>query len=409
MGPFFRRLRRALRAKGAEVYKVNFCGGDALFYPTGAISYRGTLEEWPSFVGNLIDARQIDALMLFGDCRPHHALVTRLARARGLPVYVFEEGYLRPDFVTVELGGTNSFSSLPRDPEVYRRFSPHPATRVEPQRVRHVFRWAAIYASLYTLATFALRWRFPHYRHHRPLRPSRELVVWVRSGLRKLLYRWTERGLLSRLTAPDAPPFFLVPLQVHGDAQIRVHSDFQSVPTFIETVLASFARHAPPDRLLVFKHHPLDRGYTHYGRLIRDLAQAHGVADRTLYVHDLHLPRLLDAACGTVVVNSTVGLSSVHHGTPVHVMGRANYDLPGLSHQGTLDEFWSAPGEPDHALYRNFRAWLCAYNQANGNFYSPLPGCSDSAGLRWPPLFPAPSAGHDRADDEQPMSQTVSV
>src|SRR5690606_36243846 len=92
-----------------------------------------------------------------------------------------------------------------------------------------------------------------------------------------------------------------------------------------------------------------------------------------------------------------------------HVMGRANYDLPGLSHQGSLDEFWSAPGEPDHALYRNFRAWLCAYNQANGNFYSPLPGCSASAGLRWPPLFPAPSAGQDRADDEQPMPQTVSV
>ena len=71
-----------------------------------------------------------------------------------------------------------------------------------------------------------------------------------------------------RLTNKFAGRYFLVPLQVHNDAQIEKHSDYVSVENFIEEVTASFARHAPRGRLLVFKHHPMDRGYCDYAELI---------------------------------------------------------------------------------------------------------------------------------------------
>ena len=410
MGPFFRRLGGALRRRGATVYKINFCGGDELFYPVGATRFRGDAAQWPVFLDEFVDTHRIDTIMLFGDCRAHHVQAAALARSRGLRLYVFEEGYLRPDFVTVELGGANSYSSLPQDPEVYRRFSAHPSTRRRPKRVRHAFGWAALYASLYAAATFVMKSRFPCYRHHRSLDPRREFRVWSRSALRKVVYRWKERRVLRRLTAPGAPGFYLVPLQVHGDSQISVHSHFHSVPDFIEAVLRSFAAHAPAGRLLVIKHHPLDRGYHDYAALIGRLCAEHGLLERVLYVHDPHLPTLLDRALGTVVINSTVGLSSVHHGTPVHVLGNAIYRIPGLAHQGTLDAFWSEPGKPDAALYRSFRAWLCAYNQANGNFYAPLPGCDHDAGLRWPALFPAPSSGSfEETPESTSLPRTVSV
>src|SRR5256885_12968535 len=41
VGPFFRRLATLLRAAGAEVHKVNFNGGDCLFFPTDALTWRG--------------------------------------------------------------------------------------------------------------------------------------------------------------------------------------------------------------------------------------------------------------------------------------------------------------------------------------------------------------------------------
>jgi capsular polysaccharide export protein len=80
-----------------------------------------------------------------------------------------------------------------------------------------------------------------------------------------------------------------------------VHSDFDSVSHFVERVVASFARHAPTDHYLVLKHHPMDRGYSDYSVLIRALAERYGVQGRLHYIHDQHLPTLLDHASGVVL------------------------------------------------------------------------------------------------------------
>jgi capsular polysaccharide export protein len=387
MGPFFQRFANVLRSHGAEVFKINFCAGDSLFYPRRATRYRGTRDSWPDFLSDFLSRNAIDAIFLFGDCRQHHRVAVQIANASGIEVYVFEEGYLRPDFVTIEPGGVNSFSSVPKDPAVFRKFETHPALLRKPDRVRHAFGWHLVYATLYFVASYVMGWRYPHYRHHKPFRPFYEGFVWTRGAIRKLIYAWTQRNVLRHLASEASRKYYLVPLQVERDAQICVHSQFSSLPGFIRTVIVSFARHAPPDTLLVFKHHPYDRGHNNYAGVIERVARRAGVEHRVAYVHDLHLPALLRHARGTVVINSTVGLSSVHHGTPVCVLGSANYDMPGLSHQGPLESFWGSPQKPDAGLYAHFRAWLCAYNQANGSFYAPLRGAAAGAGLKWPPLL----------------------
>ena len=48
VGPFFHGLAQDLRAVGAEVHKVNFNGGDKLFYWRDAHSFKGKLEQWPA-------------------------------------------------------------------------------------------------------------------------------------------------------------------------------------------------------------------------------------------------------------------------------------------------------------------------------------------------------------------------
>src|ERR1700759_3451489 len=66
-GPFFRRLAFRLAALGTRVNKVNLKGGYSIFYrEKSGIRYRGTQEEWPSFVRNLIVERAIKAVLLFG-------------------------------------------------------------------------------------------------------------------------------------------------------------------------------------------------------------------------------------------------------------------------------------------------------------------------------------------------------
>ena len=72
-----------------------------------------------------------------------------------------------------------------------------------------------------------------------------------------------------------------------------------------------------------------------------------------------------------MVINSTVGLSALHHGTPVVAKGEALYDIEGLTAQCALDDFWKAPERwvPDRQLYQAFLAHLIHRTQLNGNFY----------------------------------------
>jgi len=100
-------------------------------------------------------------------------------------------------------------------------------------------------------------------------------------------------------------------------------------------------------------------------------------------VHDVDLPTLLKHAQGTVLINSTVGMSSLFHGTPVKTLGTAIYDLPGVTNQQPLDDFWSESGSVSKNTYNQLRQYLVERNQINGSFYKPFPSVSNSAGLMW--------------------------
>jgi capsule polysaccharide modification protein KpsS len=175
----------------------------------------------------------------------------------------------------------------------------------------------------------------------------------------------------QRLERHELPPYFFVPLQVHLDSQLS-HSRYESVNEFIREVVAAFAEHAPSDHVLLLKLHPMDRPYCDYSAEIAALRAKYGLGERLLYADVINLPAALRGARGTIVINSTVGLSSLTHGTPVKCLGRAVYDLPGLTHQGPLAEFFTAPDPVDRTLYKRFRHWLLQQNQLNGSVWSRL-------------------------------------
>ena len=368
LGPFFKNLARSMTAAGAEVHKVNFNGGDFLFYPKNALAFTGKMPDWPTFLEGLLERLQIDVIVLFGDCRPLHRAAREIANRRFIKVGVFEEGYIRPNYVTFEQFGVNGYSQLEREPQFLN---------TQPLKVRHkeiqvgnTFWYAALWAALYYLAADLGRPFFRHYVHHRPLCVS-ELMPWLRAGIRKWVYARKEHGLLQALTGPLSKQFYLVPLQISTDSQILQHSEFNSVAEFIEETVESFALHAPHETLLAIKHHPLDRGYHDYAALIRDLGEKYRLGGRLLYLHDQHLPTLFDHMRGAVVINSTVGFSALAHDGAVKTCGRAIYDLPGLTYQGSLNRFWSDATNfsPDRGLAERFRAHVIEQTQLEGSFY----------------------------------------
>ena len=382
VGPFFHRLAHDLTQAGAQVFKVNFNGGDWYFYRKGAFNFRGRPEDWPSYFENLIEQLHVDMVMLFGDCRPLHRAAHQIALQHGLEIGVFEEGYIRPHYVTLERFGVNGNSPLPRSP-IYYLNNPPPAIE-PPLQLGSTFWHAMRCAMLYYFAAGLLKPFFPHYIHHRPL-TWLEVVPWLRSFWRKGYYAVKERGVMKLLLNKFPGQYFLVPLQVHNDAQISEHSSFDTVADFIHGVMVSFADHAPQNKILVIKHHPLDRGYSDYESFIAERVWSLGLQGRCLYIHDQHLPTLLDYACGVVVVNSTVGLSAILHGAPVKVCGNALYDMKGLTFQRPLNRFWreARHAKPDMALFRSFHDYLVEHSQLNGSFYKRLKIVASATGLKW--------------------------
>src|SRR5690606_37379032 len=120
-----------------------------------------------------------DAIFLFGDCRPIHVAARALGAELGLPVWCFKEGYLRPDYVTVELGGVNGNSSLPRDPAFYPQATAGLPPVPDPRPIGNAFWIHALWTALHSLASTFLWWRYPRYRHHRTVNSFYQAFCWV--------------------------------------------------------------------------------------------------------------------------------------------------------------------------------------------------------------------------------------
>jgi capsule polysaccharide modification protein KpsS len=367
MGPFFRWVAKRLRNSGAHVSKISFNVADLVYYfplPDSHL-YRGSNVEWPEYLASYIAQRRVTKVILFGDCRPYHRAAIGCVQRLGIEFYVFEEGYLRPNFITFERGGVNGFSSLPRDPALYASMDPEPGFCAPV--IKHDFARAALHSITYSLLYSVFRWLTPRYVHHRDLNSIRQGLYWLRGGFRKALSSFLDRRSATKIVNGEFE-YFLVPLQVHLDSQIS-HSNFRDVTEFIEFVVRSFARNANEKSNLVLKVHPLDRPYRNYRPLIEALRRKYALGSRLHYIDVINLPAALQRARGTVVINSTVGLSSLLHRTPTKCLGRAIYDLPGLTHHGTLDDFWLAPEPVDSALLDRFVYFVRTQTQLAGSVW----------------------------------------
>lgn len=370
MGPFFQRLGKGLHKAGHQVFKVNFNGGDRAYWglPNG-IDYKGTLADWPATFAALLAKHRITDVMLFGDCRDHHVGAVETCRAHGAKVWVFEEGYVRPDWVTMENGGVNGHSQLSRDPQWYRdraaQLPPLPPHRKVPSS----FRRRAIQGLWYNTTDVLTRWRYPGWRTHRPWHPLVEGVGWARKLMRSDERRQQGEALLARLKDEQAG-YYLFPLQLDSDAQIRLHSPFAGMIEAIKQVLHSFAAHAPAHTRLVVKEHPLDNGVRDWQLETTDLARRFGIADRVDYLAWGDIEAIAEGALGMVTVNSTSGTLALARGVPVVVLGRAVYDLADLTFQHGLDGFWTEATPPDAATFAAFQRVLIDECLIPGGFFS---------------------------------------
>jgi capsular polysaccharide export protein len=351
-GPLLHRLAGAMREKGVVVERINICAGDRIDWPEKATNFRGRFRDWPVFFDNFLRRHRITDILLFGDCRPYHVSARRVAALRGVRTHVLEEGYLRPHWMTLELEGVNGYSPLKRDKEwLFNQASRLPPEPFLPP-VTASFRRRVRDSAKHYIAVHAGKLAYPFHRTHRPEAPLLEALGWGWKYLTSKSRKLQAEQCLERLQDKS---FFLLPLQLSGDYQIRNHSPFPDMPAAAAFVLESFAAHAPYDSNLLIKAHPLDSSFFNWKRFIRRRASHLNISDRVHYVDGGDLDGLAAAAEGMIVVNSTSATLALAAGTPVCTLGDAVYNVHGLTFDGHLDDFWTDPEPPLPGLYGAFR------------------------------------------------------
>lgn len=372
-GPFFNRLGRLLAQTGAGVWRVAFNAGDAFFWSSKdrLILHEGTPEEWPGHLDQIIAEKGVTDIVLYGDVRPVHAAARIAAAKHGLTLHVFEEGYLRPFWLTYERGGSNGYSRLMKIsvPQMRAALRGSQGDLPRPPAIWGDMRQHKFYGALYHFMILTANGRFPGYRTHRDISVGREF----RLNLRRLLlapFLAVDQALRTSRIRRSGHPFSLVLMQLEHDASFRAHSSYAAMSEFSAEVLEAFAANAPRHHHLVFKAHPLEDGRSRQRRDILDKAAELGVADRVHHVPGGKLAPLLGQARSVVTVNSTSAQQALWRGLPVKAMGRAVFDKPQLVSQQSLAEFFRHPDRSNPHLYRRYRDYLLETSQIPGGYYA---------------------------------------
>lgn len=370
---YFNSLQNALEGRGIRCVRVNLSGGDWLrSRGRGTRNYRGSPEAWETYVQQLMLSERVTDVIYYADRLPYHRIAKRVARRLGVVAHAIEFGYLRPNWLTLERGGQGGFSHLPSDPDAIRRV----AARLPPTlpdlelRYSHTFAAEAYYDVTYNLATLLGRPFFARRACDRTYHPLREYLAWLPQLFTRGRRRKQTAATVERLKR-DARDYFVFPLQLQSDYQIRANSPFGHLSEAIEQVVASFARNAPATATLLVKVHPLDSGIERWPSVVRRIARAHGIEDRVEIVSIGPIDATIEGAKGVVLINSTVGLATLKLGLPLIALGVAVFDVPGLTFQGSLDAFWTEGAPPDPDLRDDFFRVLTQTAQVKGSFYDP--------------------------------------
>ena len=369
IGTFFSRLSRYLEDNYVRTYKILFPLHEYGFPKSKIIKYDQDIDKFKKFLSKTIINYEISHIFMYGNVLIPHKQALDLVKELNLEgisvkTHIFELGYLRPNFVTLENEGINYNSSLIRSREFYLKQDTYSILPLPKKHAR--FRIRKIWKTISFINHSFRNYKIVEKEHKLQPKP---IYIWVqiKGFFLKYFFFFSEYKLKNYLLAKN---YFLVILQVSTDSQLTEGSDFKDNKKFIYKEIKDFAEASRNDVNLVFKHHPRDRGYTNYYNEIEKISKEFGVNKNVFYIHDYYLSKLFqNSNCkGTVLINSTVGYQSLYHSVPVKSLGITPYNIKGLSEQKDLVSFFKNPSPVDKLLFNKFYKYIMENTQINGNF-----------------------------------------
>jgi len=369
IGTFFSRLSNYLEENNVRTYKISFPLYEYGFPKSRLIKFHQDIYLFKNYLKKILIEKEIKHIFMYGNVLiPHRQALVLIEELKKEDIYVkshiFELGYLRPNFVTLESNGINYNSSFIKNREFYLKQDSYKFFPIAKKHAR--FRIRKIWKTISFINHSFKNYKIVDKEHKLQPKP---IYIWyqIKGFFLKYYFRINEYKIKKKCFVEDK--FFIVILQVSTDSQITEGSNIKDNKQFIYKVIKDFAI-ASQNINLVFKHHPRDRGYTNYSNLIEKFSKEFHVHKKVFYIHDLFLSKLFqNPNCkGTVLINSTVGYQSLYHSVPLKSLGITPYNIRGLSDQRDLISFFKNPSTVDRLLFNKFYKYILENSQINGNF-----------------------------------------
>ncbi len=372
-GPFFAQLAKMLTETHADVLRVCFNAGDERFWPKSlpSVQFKLDVVEWSAYFQTLVKEHSVTDLVLYGDTRAIHAEAIAIAKKKNITIHVFEEGYLRPYWVTYERDGVNGNSALMNmsmDDVIKRRAKRQVDLQATPAQWGSLWHhnWYG-FAYHFALATGARK--YPNYKPHRNISIWEEVKL---NAIRLLMmpYHIVQRDITTRKFIKSGSPFFVAMLQLEHDASLKYHSDYQSQEQFINELIENFVFHAPSHYRLVFKMHPLDDQRAPIRQWINDACKTFDAENRVYCIHGGKLGAFMNRAKAAIAINSTSVQQAMWRGIPVKLFGRSVFGKLDFTSDQSLQEFFKTPDAPDKERFLEYRSYLLETSQIGGGYYT---------------------------------------
>lgn len=373
VGPFFKILANEFESSGAKVSHVCFNAADEFFSNSRhRVCYTKSDKEWFGWLESVHDLAPFDLIVLFGCERSRHVTAIEFGEKHSIPVLCLEEGYVRPGFITAELSGNNRRSPLKDiDIDVINLNGVTMPTAASGSSFNAMAWYGFVY---YVIRQTGILLGRTAGNHHKDRKLVPEAYYWLRNVYRKQTRHWHNERVLETLFNEQRRNYVVVPMQVRDDGQLLAAGRGWNNEKVIESLIPSFAKHAPSELLLVFKAHPLERGHTDAKSKISRLAALHGVSKRVVYIDDGSMGQVTKYAKAMMTINSTSALSALHFNIPIAVLGDAMFrrdDLATCINEiSEIDSFWSSIPESNPIKNEKFMSALRSMSLLAGDFYS---------------------------------------
>ncbi|WP_299201281.1 capsular biosynthesis protein [uncultured Amphritea sp.] len=363
-------LFKELKSRQVKCFKIHLSLGDWLFWQGGsADNYRGKLSDWPAYLKDYIQKNGVTDVVYYADRTPYHKAAIKIAAELGINAITYENGYLRPFWITLEHGGMSRLSHFPNDPQDILRKGQNLPLPVTHKNLGHPFWLEAWNEVVFSLANYFDIAFFRHYQSDKVYNPIYEYLNYIPRLLRDKKNQKKAEAITSRLKA-EKQRFFLFPLQMQNDYQLRENSPFDHQSEAIELAIQSLKLSGQQDTSLLFKIHPMDNGIEPWEKIISELTARHNLEGRILVIDGGNLNKIMNFCTGIITINSTVGVHGLQKIKPIVTLGDAMYDIPGLTSQQPLTAFFQQPEPPIAELVDAFVRLIAATIQIHGSFIS---------------------------------------